>query len=443
MTIRKSHTRSGGLAGLARRTLALGAVSVIAAGLAACASDPEQSGSDGPIDLRMLVWTAAEPHLEIFNEIAEEYIEENPEKVSSIIFEPVDWGNYFPALTTQIAGNDAPDLAWVSENYARQFVEGGALTGLTSTFDSVDGYNFEDIIPSALDLWSQDGEVYAYPFSNTPAGVYVNLDVVQAAGQPAPRDLIAQDDWTWDRLADVAAATAQSQGVSGIRMGDPFSTWHEGLSMLWPAWGGAAWSEDGTKCLLDSPETVSFFEWFHEQVFESGAIDKPGVTANFAAGEAAYTIGGLSLSSTLTEAPFEWDFVPLPAGPDGDHPIVSQGAVAVLSTGKNQEIAADFLAYFTNAESAAKLSQFFPPPRKSVLTLETLSQAAPGLTEEQIQETVIDQALVAETKQGHPQVSELIDPVRIALDQAWVPDGDVEKALVDACAAIEPILAAE
>ena len=40
----------------------------------------------------------------------------------------------------------------------------------------------------------------------------VNLDLLEAAGQPNPRDLIASGDWTWDRVMEMGDAAANATG---------------------------------------------------------------------------------------------------------------------------------------------------------------------------------------------------------------------------------------
>ena len=77
----------------------LGVLALTAAGLVACSdsgngADGDAGGevepaADGPIELRMTVWTADESQLALFDEIAEEYIEENRELDSGVDFEVV------------------------------------------------------------------------------------------------------------------------------------------------------------------------------------------------------------------------------------------------------------------------------------------------------------------------------------------------------------------
>lgn len=429
------------------RIVAAATITAAAVVLAACSGggddDPDGSGAPSePVDLRMTMWSGNEDHHAIFEEIADAYIAEHPDQVGSIEFDGItEPGQYVPTVTTQIAGGESPDLMWATEAYAAEFVRSGVFADVAPILSETEGYDVDDLVPGAMELWSEGDEIFAYPFSTSPFGIYVNLDLIAAAGQPNPRDLIASGEWTYDKLVEIAAATAQSQGVAGLQLSveEPYASPLDAITPIGLAWGSRPWSEDGTQCEFASPETVEFFDWFHTQVFEAHSIPGPGETVDFASGQAAFRMGQLSLSAGLADA-FAWDYLPLPDGPAGTVPIIGQGAVGVVANGEHPDVAADFLAFFTNPENAAKLAQFFPPPRESLLDVATLSVAAPALSEEQIQGTVIDQTLDAVTKPGHANLSQMADTIRAGLDAMWTADADVEAVLTDVCSQIEPTL---
>ena len=92
-----------------------------------------------------------------------------------------------PTLTTQIAGGNAPDLAWMLETTAPDFVTSGALVPLDDDARATPtATTLGDLSASATKLWTQDGKLYAYPFSTSPFGVFVNNDLIKAAGQQDP-----------------------------------------------------------------------------------------------------------------------------------------------------------------------------------------------------------------------------------------------------------------
>jgi len=93
-----------------RLVAALAATAMVLAG-AACSSD-ESSEPTGPVALRVTTWSGNENHKALFKEIADAYVAANPDKVSSVTFDSITT-DYFPTITTQIAGGKAPDLIWV------------------------------------------------------------------------------------------------------------------------------------------------------------------------------------------------------------------------------------------------------------------------------------------------------------------------------------------
>ncbi|MGO1920965.1 MAG: sugar ABC transporter substrate-binding protein, partial [Microbacterium sp.] len=83
---------------------------------------------------------------------------------------------------------------------------------------------------------------------------------------------------------------------------------------------------------------------------------------------------------------------------------------------------------------------YFPPPRESLLTAETLAAGNPRLSEEQLQSVVVDGIQDAVTKPTHPNFAKLQDTVRAELDALWTADADVESVLRGTCETIAPLL---
>lgn len=424
-------------AGIAATLGAVLALTSCAGGSDAPVGEPDAPSE--PVDLRMTVWTADETQLGLFQSIADEYVAENPELVSSVTFETIPFEDYTTALTTQLAGGNAPDLAWVFESNAPEFVSSGALVDLRPLLESTEGYALDDIVPSSLALW-EDGEgLYAYPFSNSPFAMFVNTDQISAAGQPDPAGLVESGDWTFDAARDIAAATAEDTGKQGLVVRDfDYQTW-ENLATVWSGWGAAPWSEDGTQCTLTEPEMVEAMTWIHDAAFQKGAMPGPGTTADFFAGDAAMTITQISRASSL-DGSFEWDVLPLPAGPAGQQNVIGQAGIGVFAAGEHPDVAADFLAHFTSPENAEELAAYFPPPRESLLNAETLAAANPNLSAEQLQAVVVEGVEDAVTKPAHKNFAKISQTVRAELDALWTADADVETVLTDTCSAIRPLM---
>lgn len=386
-------------------------------------------------ELRMTIWSANEAHLALFNEIADAYEAEH--EGVSVTFDSLPFDGYTTTLTTQIAGGNPPDLAWILETTAADFVSSGALVPLREHFEAAESYDLADVTDSALALWSADGEIYAYPFSTSPFGMFVNNDLVRAAGQQTPAELIAAGEWTWDKAFEIATAVGAS-GTDGLIVRDfNYVNW-QNLAAIYKGWGAAPWSEDGTTCTFAEQPMVDAMSRIHQAIFADNAMPGPGESVDFFTGDAAMTLTQISRASLLP--PFDWDLVPLPAGPAGEYAVIGQAGIGVLASGENAEMAADFLAFFSNPENSRKLAQFFPPARANLLTTEVLAAANPLLSPEQLEAVVINGIATGEVLPGHTNFAEIQQTVRASLDALWVADADVPAVLQSVCDRIQPML---
>lgn len=390
------------------------------------------------VNLRMTIWSANEAHLKLFNEIAAGFKKDHP--TVNVTYESLPFDTYTTALTTQIAGGNAPDMAWIFETSAYDFVKSGALYPLTDTLKAAPGYNLEEVGTGAMERWSQDGTLYAYPFSTSPFAVFVNNDLIKAAGAKTPADLIAAGEWTWENAIAAASAVAKT-GKGGLVVRDfNYQSWQY-LTSVWNGWGASPWSADGATCTMAEKPMSDAISFIHDAIFEKKAIPGPGETVDFFAGNAAMTITQISRASLLPkDKPFGWDLVPLPKGLAGDYALIGQAGIGVMQSGKNAKTAAEFVAYMTNPENSAKLSQFFPSARKSLLNAQVLKKTNPLLSEEQIEKVVISGIATGKVMPGHTGFAQIQQIVRSNLDAVWRPQADVDGALQKICGQIGPLL---
>lgn len=390
-------------------------------------------------ELRMTIWSANEAHLALFNEIATGFAQLRPGV--TVTFDSLPFDNYTTTLTTQIAGGNAPDLAWILETTAADFVNSGALAPLSGAFAATEGYELGDVTKQATALWRANGELYAYPFSTSPFALFVNNDLITEAGAQTPAELIEAGEWTWDNAIAIAAAVADS-GADGLIVRDfNYQLW-QNLAAIWNGWGASPWSADGDTCTFADPEMVAAMSFIHSAIFETGAMPGPGESTDFFAGDAAMTITQISRASLLPtgDDAFDWDLVPLPAGPAGDYAVIGQAGIGVFGMAANPDIATEFLAYMSNPENSAKLARFFPPARQSLLNAETLGATNPLLSVEQLEQVVIKGITTGQVLPGHEGFAELQQVIRAELDALWVANADVEAVLNSVCNRIAPML---
>lgn len=407
--------------------------------LAALAMTTALAGMASAQELRMTIWSANEAHLAVFNEIADSFTADRPDV--SVTFESLPFASYTTTLTTQIAGGNPPDLAWILERTAADFVNSGILAPLNEAFTNAEGFDYGDMIEKPTELWRLDGELYAVPFSTSPLAIFANTDLIEAAGARTPAELIEAGEWTWENAMATAAKVAEGDKDGIIVRDFNYQTW-QNLAAIWRGWGAEPWSADGDTCTFAAPEMVEAMTFLHDSIFQDGALPGPGESVDFFAGDAAMSITQISRASLLPKGDdaFAWDLVPLPAGPAGEYSVIGQAAIGVFQDSPNADLAVDFLAHMTNPENSAKLAQFFPPIRQSLLNADTLGATNPLLTPAMIEAVVVQGIAKGEVLPVHEGYSEIQQLVRAELDALWQPEANVEEVLGAVCQSIQPLL---
>ena len=153
----------------------------------------------------------------------------------------------------------------------------GALIPLKATFEAEGCARRRH--EARAGAWSTGGDIYAYPFSTSPFGLFVNNDVIKAAGQKTPAELIAAGEWTWDNANAINIAVAAS-GKQGLIVRDfDYKVW-DNLATVWDAWGASPWSADGKTCTMTEKPFVDAMGFIHKAIFTDKAMPGPGVAAD-------------------------------------------------------------------------------------------------------------------------------------------------------------------
>lgn len=390
-------------------------------------------------DLRMTIWTGNEAHLKMLNGIAAGFTAMHPDV--TVKFQTIPFNDYVQKLTLQLAGGDAPDMGWLAEASAPTFVKAGVLSDIGASLRADPGYDFADLSPAAMGLWQRGDAVYGIPFSNSPFIIYYNKTMYDAAGLEYPDALAAKGEWTWEKLAQQAAALSKpAEGVWGFESVDGAGYDARAMHTLIPiirAYGGDAWN--GTTCGLNSPAAVQAVSLYHDMIFKAKSAVPPGEQGDFFTGKAALTMTQISRVSKLKDAPFKWGIAPLPAGPAGKVAIIGQAAVVAFAKGPHPKLAAEFIAYMTDKANTATLSAFFPPARASVLASAAYLSSNPAVTPEEMK-IVAEGIATGKVLPSHPAYPQIEAAMKPALDALWQPNADVKAALDGVCAAIQPLL---
>jgi multiple sugar transport system substrate-binding protein len=364
----------------------------------------------------------------------------------TVKFESLAQDDYAAKISLQLAGGDPPDMGWLLETMAANWIKAGALVDLGPKLKATAGYDFADLTPKAMGFWVRGDAVYAIPFSTSPFFTIYNADLFKAAGVDTPDVQIKNKTWTFENMAKAAKTIVDK---------NPKGTWGfsspDGLNLytvnLWinttpfvRAYGGELWSDDYTTCMMNKKEAVTGLQLFQNMILVDKTVPPPGETAAFTAGNVGMSFGQLSRLGALKDAKFKWGFAPMPSGPAGWNPTIGQAAIGVFKAGKNAAVAADFAAFITNKDNVTKLATFWPPARLSVLNAEVVAKNNPTLDPASVKASITDSILAGKVVSSHPDFAKVELAARPFFDKIWVKDGKVQDQMDAACKALLPFL---
>ncbi|GGO82756.1 ABC transporter substrate-binding protein [Wenjunlia tyrosinilytica] len=248
------------------------------------------------------------------------------------------------------------DVAWTSE-----FAAAGWIAPVER-----DRFCLDRFLPPVVDTATFRGRLYAVPYVTNAGLLYYRKDVLDKAGERAPR--------TWAELERMARDVAPEYGLDGYA--GQFLP-YEGLTVnaaeAVRSAGGTILGDEGARVTVDSPATREGLSFLTRGVRE-GWIPKEALTYKEEESRRAFQDGHLlflrnwpyvySLANgKQSKVAGKFDAVPLP-GPRGPGSSVLGGSnLAVSAHSRHPRSAADLIAYLTSERVQRKvLTQGSLPP---------------------------------------------------------------------------------
>jgi multiple sugar transport system substrate-binding protein len=286
-------------------------------------------------------------------------------------------------LTTQIAGGNPPDSAYLDAGTIADFASRGALVKLDDYVKRSDTKP-DDFVKAFKASAEYDGGLYALPFDGESTGLFYRTDLFQAAG-------ITDPPKTWDEfLADAQKLTDPAKKQYGFAMFASESAYYW-YPWLWQA-GGNLLSDDEKTPEFNSDagkKAADFYvgltKYAPKDFLNSNSYD--GRVA-FANGSVGMYVAGAWLAGVLKDEfpkiEGKWATAPLPDGEAGCKTTIAGDNLALLSQGKNQDAAwiwINFLAEPANMKlwSVDDPTSTIMPTRTSLLQSPELAAKKPIL----------------------------------------------------------------
>lgn len=402
----------------------------------AFASGSDEAEADtGPVELRYTLWSGNEAHLALFRGIADDYVREHPNV--TVEYQTIPHGSYLEKITLQASGSDAPDAGWLFERAGTAFIDAGALVDLRGALGE---WDFDDFSPAIISLWQRGDAVYGVPFSTSPMVMFYNADMYREAGVPTPDELQAAGEWTWERFREIARTIREETGNYAYAGPGFDDTPIRVVVPILRAYGARVWDAQQGNATINNAAAVEAIQLYHDMLFEDESIVPPGNLSDFFAGDVATNVNFISRASLLTDVDWEWGIAKLPAGPAGQPGVIGQSSIVAFSASDHPEVAADFVAFMTNKENMAKLSEFFPPSRVSVLESEGFVNGNPNIPADLMEDVIVPSMQAGEVLPVHEEYANLLLTAQPHLDRLWRSDANVKGVLDSLAADWEPIL---
>ncbi|HET7770564.1 MAG TPA: sugar ABC transporter substrate-binding protein [Chloroflexota bacterium] len=359
-----------------RRPVVLGALALPAAlGLAACGASDAPGGQKSAAPARISVITRGggdgtgmeQVIIPAFTKVHENIKVEH----ASLGGEP----DYWAKVVTGHMGKELGDVVWASNGGFSALASRGVMKELEPLARS-DKYKFDDYVQAGLDSLKHDGKLYGLPWGGHPgyAGLVYNEELLSRAGFRPP-----DATWTWDRVAEVARATARVTGdpnsdVYGFR---PYNPDYLGQIQIVRGNGGDWLDKEGKKFVGNAPPALAGLNtyrnfWVRDRV--APVIGHP-VTNNdlFAQGRLALfqdTYSG-NFHEQRVQGKFKWGMVIVPKGTAGKVGTqLTVNGMTISSLSKAPDAAWQFLKFIMEPETqlpAILSGASRPGLRKSVL----------------------------------------------------------------------------
>ena len=272
--------------------------------------------------------------------------------------------SYQDVLKTELAAGTAPDVFWIPGTDIADFVQRGLLFNLRDLADATEGYGDDQFYPGPMghltynpESMSNEGALWGLPRDVSTFVLYLNMDLINEAGAPDPRELAANGEWNWDSFIEVATAVdALGDDIRGYGQNawwGPYGYWIN-------AAGGNFFNEDRTACALDTEEALAGLD-FERRIYQEFDVAVPyGEDSEppFLAGQVGmFQNGRWATPGMRSSANFDWDVVKLPDGPAGPSNWLFWGAYVVNANTANPEQAWELVQALTSAEVQATISE--------------------------------------------------------------------------------------
>nr|WP_227463819.1 sugar ABC transporter substrate-binding protein [Nocardioides lijunqiniae] len=302
-----------------------------------------------PTTVSFFSWLGNTPE---WKKLADEFHEEYPN--ITIKFENVPAEQAAQVLSTRIAGNNAPDVAYVNASDVADYASRGAAVDLVNYIDRSDVVKPDDYVEAFRQFVTYDEKMWGLPMGGETTGLFYRTDMFEEAGIEGPPT-------TWEEFEDAAEAlTDESKNQYGFEVFAPESAYYF-QPWLYQA-GGDLMSPDGKEIAFTSDEAKTAAEYYvnlakyaPKDYLNSNSWD--GRVA-FAEGQVGMYMAGAWFAGTLLEEfpdiEGKWATAPLPEGEAGCKTTIAGDSLVMLDQTKSPDAAWLWMEFLSRPDVLAR-----------------------------------------------------------------------------------------
>ncbi len=369
--------------------------------------------------------------------IVEEIVEDFNNSQDEYFVTTVTQGDYdetYQKLQAGIAGNVAPDVAFLEVEPAKSLADKDLLTDLSTYIDADDSFERDDYLDVYFNQGVDGDKVFAFPAYGSTQVLYYNKEVFEKAG------VNAEDIKTWKQLGEISKQI-KDDGIATYGW-EPM--WGEDnlIDMAFSN-GAQILSDDGKTVTINSEEWVEVWEsirtWIHDD--ETMAVHSGGQGWEYwydTMDDAVDGTAGGYIGSSGDQADLDFTVVGAmeqPAWDDDSTSYPSARAKQLVGVAQSSEEekqgAYEFMKFFTNPENQAKwsLGTGYVSVRKSTTETEDFKAYSDEHPEILVPLTQSEHASI---RPVDPTGGEIYDALKIAADKVELEGVSAQEALDEA-----------
>lgn len=262
--------------------------------------------------------------------------------------------DYSEWLSQQALSGDMCDVFMVLSNDLATFADVGILENLSSFIENDPDFDESVYFFSSYQSGQVNHVQYALPYESVPTLMYVNRTLLESEGIEVPKQ-----DWTWEDFYEICARMTQDTNEDGIldQFGQFGYTWQNAIFSN----GAKIFNDEGSNALLENDRVYDAIEFMRR--LEKLNRGQSVTSEMFDKGQVVFCPMSFSEYRAYKPYPwsvkkysgFEWDCIPMPAGPDGSN--VSQLDTLLIGMSKNskyKDLAWEFLKELSFNEETQK-----------------------------------------------------------------------------------------